>query len=266
MSVTPTPQQAWQTSVSEMEGRFATLYGYGVDDLARSRSFTEGVFLAMTGELPKPRQREMLDRVLLLSIAHGVAPSGAVARSMTVCGSPIQAALAAGAMTFGDVHGGAGEALAQQLQQVVLEVAQRDGVAEAADQALSHFRDRGQRTPGFGHALHTDGDPRATFLLDSARGLGIAARGCELVVALEDRLAAHLGRRVPMNVDGALVGVMLDLGIDWQFSRALMILARLPVLAAQVIEETVHPSPGWRDLVLVGERYQGPPRRAVPDE
>lgn len=254
----------WRTSVSQISETFSTLYGYPVDDLARSLSFTEGIFLAVSGSLPSDAQRKMMDCMLLLSSAHGVAPSGAVARSVAVCGSSMQTALAAGVMTFGEVHGGAGEALSERLQLFGLPVAHRDGVDAAAMAILEHFLDRGERIPGFGHAYHTNGDPRATLLLGMAQDLGIAATGCAVMAALEERLSSHLGRRLPMNVDGALSGVVLDMGIDWRFSRALMILARLPVLAAQVVEELENPSPGWRDLVLVGEKYLGEPRRPVP--
>src|ERR1700733_445863 len=99
-------EPAYVTNVSEMKGDFATLFGYSVDDLAASCSFTEAVYLAMAGELPTVNQRTMLDSLLVLTVAHGVAPSGALARSFISCGSPIQVALAGSALSIGDVHGG----------------------------------------------------------------------------------------------------------------------------------------------------------------
>jgi hypothetical protein len=54
------------------------------------------------------------------------------------------------------------------------------------------------------------------------------------------------------------------MGIDWRFARPLMILARLPVNSAHAVEEMSNPTKGWRDLVVVGETYDGPPARPLP--
>jgi citrate synthase len=258
------PGPAWVTKVSQIGEDFSSLYGYGVDDLARGMSFTQATFLAMTGRLPREAETTMLDRFLVLGIAHGVAPSGAIVRSLIACGSPIQGALAAGALTMADVHGGAGEETARLLQEEGLALVAELGPRDAAAELMARLKASGRKAPGFGHPFHKAGDPRGKFLLDSATELGLAGPACALVSALEDALAERLGRRIAVNVDGAGAAVITDMGIDWRFARPLMILARLPVNSAHAVEEMSNPTKGWRDLVVVGETYDGPPARPVP--
>lgn len=257
---------SYRTSVSEIREPFSTLRGYPVNDLAQKVSFTDAMFLAVVGELPTASQRSMLDQILVLEVAHGVAPSGAVARSMIACGSPIQAALAAGALTVGDVHGGAGEQVGRFLQEGAVERARDIGVGPASEALVDTLLAQGGRVAGYGHQWHKDGDPRAPFLLEAAKALGVAGIACELMTAMEDSLARRKGRRIPVNVDGAIAAILTDMGIDWRYSRPLMIVGRAMTLAALAVEEMKAPSKQWRQLMVPAEVYEGPAERPVPSE
>jgi citryl-CoA lyase len=263
MSKSTTDQAAYRTSVSEMEGDFATLYGYPVDELSGSVTFTDAIYLAATGGLPSDAQREMLDRILVLGAAHGVAPSGAIARSLIACGSPIQVAMAGGALSVGDVHAGAGEQIAELFQERGLALARELGVAEAARRLVADVAGTGGRVPGFGHQLHHDGDPRAQIVLAAAKRLGLASVACELLMAMEGALAELKGRLIPANVDGVIAAVLTDLSIDWRFSRPIMIVGRAMALAALSVEEMKNPNRRWRELMVPEEVYTGPARRPV---
>jgi len=254
----------WITKVSELNGDFATLYGYSVDDLARHVTFTDSAYLAFTGELPTDAQRAMFDRMLVLTAAHGIAPSGAVARSMIACGSPIQVAMAAGSLSVGDVHGGAGEQTARVLQERIVPLAEEKGVEAAAEIAVDEALEGDGRVPGFGHQHHHDGDPRSTFIMSSADELGVAGIACEVVQKMEGVLADRKGRLIKLNADGAIAAVLTDLGIDWRLSRPFMVAGRAPALGAIAIEELKERNRGWRGLVLAGEIYEGPAPRPVP--
>jgi len=264
MSTPTTGQAAYRTSVSEMEGDFATLYGYPVDELSGSVTFTDAMYLAATGELPNDAQRAMLDRILVLGAAHGVAPSGAVARSLIACGSPIQVAMAGGALSVGDVHAGAGEQIAELFQERGLVLARELGVEEAARRLVAGISATGGRVPGFGHQLHHDGDPRAQIVLAAAKSLGLASVACELLMAMEGALAEVKGRLIPANVDGVIAAVLTDLSIDWRFSRPIMIVGRAMALAALSVEEMKKPNRRWRELMVPAEVYTGPAPRPVP--
>jgi citrate synthase len=254
---------SWRTAVSELSGDFATLRGYAVDELASVCDFTEATYLAFTGELPTAAQRTMLNRILVIAVAHGVAPTGALTRSIIACGSPMQAALAAATLANGDVHGGAGEAFGQLLQEEILVRASETSVDMAAAWGIKFFVEQGKRVPGFGHQWHKDGDPRAGFLLDEARKLEVAGTGCSILTTMASLLTQRLGREIKPNIDGAIAAILTDLDIDWRFSRPVLILARLPTLAALAIEEAKTPSRQWRQLMVSGETYVGPPKRPV---
>lgn len=264
MSKSTTSQATYRTSVSEMEGDFATLYGYPVDELSGRVTFTDAIYLAATGELPNDAQREILDRILVLGAAHGIAPSGAIARSLIACGSPVQVAMAGGALSVGDVHAGAGEQIAELLQERGLTLARELGVQEAARRLVAEASVNGGRVPGFGHQLHHDGDPRAQIVLAAAASLGLAGPACELLTAMEAALAEAKGRLIPANVDGVIAAVLTDLSIDWRFSRPIMIVGRAMALAALSVEELKNPNRRWRDLMVPAEQYTGPARRPVP--
>lgn len=257
-------RSAYVTAVSELAGDFATLFGYAVNDLAEHCTFTEAIYLAMVGELPTPGQRQMLDRILVLEVAHGVAPTGALARSYVSCGSPIQVAMASGALAVGDVHGGAGEQVGRILQERGVALANEVGVRAAAEQLVAELSTGGRRVPGFGHQFHKDGDPRAAVLLDAAKEAGVAEIACELLRAMEDAVAALKKRRILTNVDGAIAAILTDMGIDWRYSRPIMVVSRAMTLAALAVEELRTPARNWRDLMVPAERYVGPPLRPVP--
>lgn len=266
MTTTNAEVACYRTSVSEIREPFSTLRGYPVDELAQNTSFTETMYLAIVGEFPTAAQRSMLDRILVLEVAHGVAPSGAVARSMIACGSPIQAALAAGALTVGDVHGGAGEQVGRFLQEGAVRRAREIGVEAASEVLVDSLLAQGGRVAGYGHQWHKDGDPRAPFLLEAASALGVAGTACALVIAMEKSLARRKGRRIPINVDGAIAAILTDMGIDWRYSRPIMIVGRAMTLAALAVEEMEAPSKQWRQLMVPAEVYDGPGERPVPLE
>jgi citrate synthase len=111
--------------------------------------------------------------------------------------------------------------------------------------------------------MHRSGDPRGRLLLEWAAELGIAGAACALVDAMEEALAEAVGRRIVVNVDGGQAAVLTDLGIDWRYSRPLGLVGRLPTNSAHAVEEMTRPSSNWRDLVVVGERYEGPAPRPV---
>ena len=66
--------------------------------------------------------------------------------------------------------------------------------------------------PGFGHPQHAGGDPRANLLLELAGERGIAGPHIEMLYAIKAALPDTLGRPLPVNVNGPIPAIMLDLG------------------------------------------------------
>jgi citrate synthase len=176
-------------------------------------------------------------------------------------GVPIQAGIAAGVMTFGDIQGGAGQQLALKLQSVVRRIAE-DG--EVTDEALQRAAkeivadSRAQRSPleGFGHPQH-GADPRTPILMDLAKEEGVFSHHSSLLAHLEHELAQAVGRTIPANIDGAIAALILDLGFTWETTRIFFVAPRSVGLAAHYLEETAQGNT-WRHVPADQVNYTGP--------
>ncbi len=72
-------------------------------ELVGEVTFTEGVFLAVTGRLPEPRQTRILDACLVILMDHGITPSALVTRLVAdTVPTDIQVSMAAGLLTVGN--------------------------------------------------------------------------------------------------------------------------------------------------------------------
>jgi citrate synthase len=109
----------------------------------------------------------------------------------------------------------------------------RDEEPEAAVQSRL---ESGEKVPGLGHKVYEDGDPRAERILELADELGLSGehvqRLHEIQEILEDRKV-----RLPVNVDGAVAAVLLEMGWAPKLGNSVFIVARTPGLAAHVAEE-----------------------------
>jgi citrate synthase len=223
----------------------------------KNATFTDVVMLLHLGRLPSPGERRLLDALLIGMADHGSgAPSCATAR-LAASGnrSSISSAVAAGILAIGDDHGGAGSNT-MTLIESSLTAAKADGLtpeqaaARAVDDAIRHKR----RLPGLGHRVHTT-DPRVKVLFDMARAEGVAGQGITFMEALE----AEAGRKIkplPMNIDGALAGILHDMGFGPPAGRFLFIVGRVAGLTAEVAEEYAREKPM---RIKFKVEYDGPP-------
>jgi citrate synthase len=125
------------------------------------------------------------------------------------------------------------------------------------------LRDEGRRLPGYGHIVH-DADPRAARLFEVAEELGFRGRWCALAEALQDVTEEVFGRRLAMNIDGAMGALLLELGLDWRLGKAFYVIGRAPGLVAHVFEEQTRERP-YRDVGWENVEYDGPDRRPLPE-
>jgi citrate synthase len=91
--------------------------------------------------------------------------------------------------------------------------------------------------PGYGHPQHTEGDPRAIRLLALARKRGVAADNVAILEAVEKLIPDIYGRKLPINVSGAIPAVILDSGFPLGALKGIPILARTASLIAHLHEE-----------------------------
>jgi citrate synthase len=212
-------------------------------DLIGKTDFTSYFWLLVTGSQPNPTQKFFADAVLTAIAEHGLVPS-VVATRMTYAAAPeaFQGAVAAGLLGCGSVVLGSAEACGHFLTRC-LQAAQQEGVSEreVATAAIAALRAEKKAVPGFGHPQHSGGDPRANLLLQLAKDHGVVGRHIEMLYTIREALPEALGRALPVNVNGAIPAVMLDVGFPLAALKGLSLLARTAGLIAHLQEESERP-------------------------
>jgi citrate synthase len=253
----------WKTALTYGDRNSVVIRGYSLGELVGKVSFAEAFLLLARGELPPPGHARTLEAMFVSVLDHGIVPSSIVTRYLASSGTPIQAAVAGGILAFGDTYGGACEQLARHLvQHRPLVDAGTKTLAAAAQAIVEHFTQRGEKVPGYGHALHPEGDPRVPRLYAIADANGVTGGYSQLAHAVGDELARAKKRPLPMNQDGALAALGLDLGFDWQIVRALAFVPRSAGLSVHAVEEMKR-EVGWRHVPDDEVDYDGPPLRPL---
>lgn len=212
-------------------------------DLIGKVGFTEYFLILLTGARPTPALIALTDATLVAIAEHGLVSSVQVAR-MTLAAAPdaLQGAVAAGLLGCGSVILGASETAGGVLAEIAATVATQDkSLRQTVFEKLSRIRDAKENLPGFGHPIHRNGDPRATRLLELADELGVAGPHCAALREIERQAETIFGRKLPMNVSGAIPAVLLDAGFPIAALRGIPIVARAAGLIAHLAEEKLHP-------------------------
>src|SRR4029450_1985516 len=188
----------WRTEIIEMAPGVIRYRGYPIEELIGRVSFAQMIWLMVRGELPTPKQGDLLDAALMAAVDHGPqAPSIAIARMATTCGVGLNNAMASAVNVLGDVHGGAGEPAVEMYRSIAqlmdAGAALADAVRAGLDEAIASY---GKFVSGFGHRFHPI-DPRAPRLLElvdaGARDGHVSGRFAAIARAVEDELAARKG-------------------------------------------------------------------------
>ena len=204
-------------------------------ELIGQTDFTSYFWLLVTGVEPDARQRFFADAVLTAIAEHGLVPSVVAAR-MTYAAAPeaFQGAVAAGLLGCGSVVLGSAEAAGRFLAEIV-------SGGEDAKSAVERLRAEKKPIPGFGHPLHAGGDPRANLLLKLAADKGAEGAHIAALRGVEKAIPDVLGRTLPINVNGAIPAVMLDVGFPLQALKGISLLARTASLIGHLQEESERP-------------------------
>jgi citrate synthase len=237
--------ETWRTAIVDAGPDHIRVRGHDVLDLMRQATFTDLIFLLHHDRLPSAGERRLIDAILIGVADHGAgAPSCAAAR-LAASGnrqSPA-AAIAAGVLTIGDEHGGAGSGC-MDLIAAGLEESRRgdESFAVVADRMVISARAAKTRLPGFGHRVHATVDPRVEVLFALAADAGLAGDGIRFVRALETAIAARI-KPLPLNIDGALAAILIDLGLPAMVGKLLFIVGRVAGISAEVLEEYTREKP-----------------------
>lgn len=253
----------WKTAITKVEPNKLLLRGYRLDQLMGNISFPQAVYLAIKGELPTPQIGKMIDALLVSSIDHGATPPSTLA-AITVAstGASINDSLASGILAISRLHGGAIEGCMEIIQKAVDDAEKSSkSMPDAAEELVAQYRQAKKRMLGFGHRIHT-ADPRTARLYSLAEELGIAGKYIEMAKCLEQALEKSLEKKLPINVDGAIASVLLELGIPSELGNTFFIMARLPGLVAHIYEEKAKMRP-MRRIHPTDHEYDGPPERSL---
>lgn len=237
----------YKTAITTHKDGKPYVRGYDLTKLAGTSSFTKTIYLILKGEMPSVEAEKMLDAILTISIDHGVAPSSVVAaRNVYSAGSPVQAAVAAGVLAFGEYHGGAIEAAMENFNEYV------DKGPEAL---IADFKAQDKRVSGYGHKLY-DKDPRTERLIALATELGFAGKYVKFAQNAETEFTKG-EKKLPLNIDGIIAALLCEMGFDTKTGKGIFIIARTPGLVAHVVEEATREKP-VRRLDEEDVEYDGP--------
>lgn len=231
----------WSTAITETLPGEVRYRGYPVEEVIGRLSFVETTWLLLRGERPEPRAARLLEAALVAAVDHGpLSPSCAVARMAISCGVGVNGALGSAINLLGDSHGGAGEQCLAMLARIDEELGRSGGGGDGLSPIVQAALGAGARVPGYGKHLHPI-DPRAAALcdlLDRGRRDGVVAgRFLDIAREIERQLERRKGRRIPLNIDGALAVTLGELGFSPPLARGLFIVARSVGLLAHIAEE-----------------------------
>ncbi len=252
-------EKKWRTAISTHIGHEAYVRGYNLTDLVGRVSFPEAIYLVLKGELPTEKEAKMLDAIFVSVIEHSIAPPSVIAaRAVASGGNSLNVGVGAGVLAFGEAHGGALEGSMKFFQ----ENADKDPV-EVAKWAVENKI----RIPGYGHRYYKEYDPRTKRMMDMAKEIGFYGKYCDFALKLEDAIAELKGKRLILNVDGAIAAIASEMGFDWRLGKGFFIIGRVPGLVAHVYEELTTEKPFAKRLDEEKEvEYLGPPPRELPNK
>ena len=214
----------WETSISS-SGKDAVVRGEDFEDVMEM-DFSDAIFLILKGEKPEKEESEMFNTILSSCIDHGVGnPSTVAARTVQSGGNSMNTSVAAGISALGDKHGGAIEECMELLQS-------NASAREIVEEKLKND----EKIPGLGHKVYKDEDPRSQKMLDKAENLGLKSEFTEKMLKIQEIFGEEKVDLV-LNVDGAIAGIMSDLGFEPELGKGFFIIARTPGLVAHVREE-----------------------------
>lgn len=163
-------------------------------------------------------EAKLLEEMMALVIDHGPdSPSAQATISAAQAGQDVLRSVEDGVQQINEKHGGAIEGLAKILQ--------TDSRSEA--EIVAEYLATNKRLPGFGHRLYKDSDPRASYLFDRAKEFGLSSKYIDRVKNLERQLEQQKGKRLVINVDGAMAAVLSEIGIAPELCNAFFVWPRV---------------------------------------
>lgn len=253
-------KKEWNTSIAGIFENESHVRGYKLSEMIKKLTFSQAIFLILKGELPTKQQEKMMDAILVSTIDNGLGPpSVTAARIVQSAGNALNASVAAGVLAIGDSHGGAIEGCAKLLQDGMT---RKRPLTDVAKDIVNRYRLDRDRIPGYGHKIYNN-DPRTSALFEVAENLGFKGKHAELALQIENDLEVSVGKKLCLNVDGAIAAILSDMGFDWKLGKGFFIIGRTVGIIAHAYEEMVREKP-FRRIDESQISYDGQPPRDLP--
>jgi citrate synthase len=254
----------WTTKISQAQSGKINVRGYPVEELISKLTYSQSAFLILTGELPDEREAALFDLVLRSGMDQQFISAAAGAARFTASAFPESAipALASGMLASGSITGSPQEPAEMLMESVSLNM---DDDA-ATIRTIETWLERRGAVPGLGHPIHKEGEPRAITVRRIAMELGGWGPHGQRLDAIETELATQKGRKIPINLAGAIGAVLADLQFDPLIIGGLGALSYGMSLLAHITEEIREGVPLRIIPDALGGHYAGPPERHLPAE
>lgn len=222
----------FQTKISREHNGELEIRGQSMSSLINGADYVSTVYLTLTGREATAGQLKVLNAILVACIDHGIAPaSGFVPRVVAASGNGVTQSLAAGVLALGPYHGAAIE---DAMRVFALLAGQTETDVKAY---VTEMRTQKKRILGFGHKVYTTADPRTETLFALAKSEGIDGPAMAAARAVESALEAEMGRKLVLNIDGAVAALLLEIGLPPEAGNGIFALARMGGMLAHIIEE-----------------------------
>ncbi len=227
----------WKTSITKIMPDVIEYRGIPVQKIMKESSFSEAVFLLLTGRKLTKEEAKVVEAILISSLDHGPTPPSILsARIATSGGATMSGAVASGVLAIGPSHGGAVE----DAMKIFLRIAQeaktgKVEIKDAVEKVLSEFQMQKKRISGFGHRIHTK-DPRVEPLFELAKSSGFSKKFIEIANSIEEYFT-KMGKNLPINVDGAIAVILCELNVPPELANAFFIISRVVGIIAHYYEE-----------------------------
>lgn len=253
----------WTTRISRAEGGRIRVRGYPVEELIEGLSYTQSAFLILTGELPDEREAALFDLVLRSGMDQQFISAAVGAARFTASASPASAipALASGILATGSVTGSPQEPAEMLMEALSWNME----AAPAAERAVDLWLERRGAVPGLGHPLHKAAEPRAITVRRLAQQYDGWRQHGQLLDAIEEELERRKGKRIPINLAGAIGAVVAGLNFDPLIIGGLGALSYGMALLAHITEEIRDGVPLRIIPDELGAHYAGPGERHLKD-
>jgi len=207
MAKTPSTPPTTQIGSTHSDTDTLTIRGRDtLSEIVGEKTFTETFFFIVTGSMPSPGQTACFDACLNILM------------DLLVANRHV------GTMS------GAGHLLAEGA------ATEEDPQIWAANIVAEH-RAQKKRIPGFGHPHYFPEDPRAARLFDVATEAGCDGKHIALMKLLEQEIEKAMGRRLVLNVTGAMAAVLSEINFPVEGMRGVAVVGRAAGLVAHIVEE-----------------------------